>query len=186
VTEAGLFCQIAVMKRGIRWLLWACAVVILLVSVAWMFWVRHFHQYTPVEALLDLQAASRVGVSAQPVERFLELRYGPMSNPANREKAFLDFFNIGHIKGLNMLVKATASGQRQANIDAMAQWVAGYRATLTPVEKATLGAYLRSDAGRVTLQQAAAGYLREDVHFRASSAGVVKELLTTVAAVQNP
>ena len=158
--------------------------MIVLAALAVIWWVRQFHHYTPVEALHDLQAAARVGPTPWPVERFLQLRYGPMSNPDNRQKAFLDFFNIGHIKGLNMLVKATAPGQRQANIDAMGQWVADYRASLTPGEKATLGAYLHSDAGRAVLQQAAAGYLREDVHFRAGTAGVVRELLTTVATVR--
>ena len=175
-----------VMRTGIRRLLWACAVVIVLAGLGVICWVRQFHQYTPVEALRDLQAASRVGAAAKPVERFMQLRYGPMSNPANRQKAFLDFFNIGHIKGLNMLVKATAPGQRQANIDAMGQWVASYRTALTPEDKAALGAYFRSAAGRTTLQQAAAQYLQEDVHFRASSAGVVQELLTTVATVRKP
>jgi hypothetical protein len=161
-------------------------VLLVLAGLGWAWWVRQFHHYTPAEALQDIKAASRVGYTSQPVERFMLLRYGPMSNPANRQKAYLDFFNIGHIKGLNMLVKATAPDQRQANIDAMAQWVANYRATLTPDEKASLGAYFRSDAGRATLQQAAAGYLAEDVHFRAGTAGVVRELLTTEAQVRNP
>jgi hypothetical protein len=186
VTTPRLVCQIGRVKSGIRRGLWACAVVIVLAGVAWRFWVRQFHEYTPVEALRDLQAAARVGPSARPVERFLQLRYGPMSNPANRQKAFLDFFNIGHIKGLNILVSRTAPGQRQANIDAMGQWVANYRSRLTPEDKAALGAYLRSDAGHATLRQAAEQYLREDVHFRARTAGVVQELLTTVATVRNP
>jgi hypothetical protein len=109
-----------------------------------------------------------------------------MSNIANRQKAFLDFFNIGHIKGLNILVSQTDPSQRQPNINAMAQWVADYRATLTPDERAALSAYLRSDAGHATLQQAAAQYLREDVHFRASTANVVQELMTTVSTVRKP
>jgi hypothetical protein len=167
-------------------LLWACAIMIVLGALAVTFWVRQFPRYTPVEAVLDLQAAARVGPAPRPVERFLELRYGPMSNPANRQKAFLDFFNIGHIKGLDMLVSRMDPAHRQPNISAMAEWVANYRATLTPREKAALGAYLRSDVGHATLQQAAAQYLRQDVHFRASTGPVVRELMTTVATVQGP
>jgi hypothetical protein len=174
------------MKRGIRRLLWVCAAVIVLAGLAWVLWVRQFHEYTPVEALHDLQAASRVGPAPRPVERFLELRYGSMAEPANRQKAFLDFFNIGHIKGLNMLVSRIHPADRQAHIDAMAQWVVEYRSSLTPEEKATLGAYLRSDVGHATIHQAAAEYIREDVHFRAATANVVRELLTTVAAAQKP
>jgi hypothetical protein len=172
------------MKRGIRRLLWVCAAVILVAGLGVMLWVRQFHEYTPAEALRDLQAASRVGPAAKPVERFMQLRYGPMTNPANRQKAFLDFFNMGHIKGLNMLVERTHPSQRQANIDAMAQWVANYRATLTPGEQAALGAYVHSDAGRATIRQATAEYMREDSHFRANTAGVVQELLTTLASVR--
>ena len=186
MTSAEGVCQIGVMKRGVRILLWACAVVIVLAGLVWRLWVRQFHEYTPVEALRDLEAASRVGPAPRPVERFMELRYGPMTEAANRQKAFLDFFNIGHIKGLNFLVAHIEPEHRQADIDAMAEWVANYRATLTPEEKAALGTYLRSDAGHSTIHQAAAEYIREDVHFRASTAGVVRELLTTVAAAQKP
>lgn len=186
VTSAREVCQIGVMKRGVRILLWVCAVVALLAGLAWKLWVRQFHEYTPVEALQDLKAASQVGPAPRPVERFMELRYGPMSDPNNRQRAFLDFFNIGHIKGLNFLVAHIEPERRQANIDAMEEWVVNYRATLTPEEKSALGAYLGSDAGHSTIHQAAAEYMREDVHFRAATAGVVRELLTTVAAAQKP
>jgi hypothetical protein len=77
-----------------------------------------------MEALHNLQAAARVGPAAQPIERFMRLRYGPMANPANRQQAFLDFFNIGHIKGLTILVSHDDPAHRQPNIDAMAKWVA--------------------------------------------------------------
>ena len=176
--------SVAVMTSGIRKVFWVFGLVIVLAALATAFWVRQFHQYTPVEAIRDIQAAARVGPGPQPVERFMRLRYGPMSNPANRQKAFLDFFNIGHIKGLNILVSQTHLSQRQPNIDAMAQWVADYRTTLTPDEKAALSAYLSSNAGQATLKQAAAEYMREDVHFRASTANVVQELMTTVATVR--
>ena len=169
-----------------RKVLCAGAVVIALIALAVTFWIRQFHHYTPVEVLRDLQAAARVGPAPRPVERFLELRYGPLTDPANRQKAFLDFFNIGHIKGLRLLVSRTPSEQRQANINAMAQWVADYRTTMTSEEKAALGAYVRSPAGNATLQQATAQYLQQDVRFRASTAPVIQELMTTLATVRKP
>ena len=55
---------------------------------------------------------------------------------------------------------------------------------MTPDEKAALGAYVRSDGGRATLHQATAQYLQQDVQFRASTAPVIQELMTTVATVR--
>ena len=169
-----------------RKVLWACAVVIALIALGVTFWTRRFHNYTPIEALRDLQAAAQVKNAPRPVERFLELRYGPLTEPANRQKAFLDFFNVGHIIGLNILASRLPSDKRQSNTTAMAQWVANYRTTMTPAEKAALAAYVTSPAGRATLQQATAKYLREDVRFRANGARVTEELMTTLAAVQKP
>ena len=93
-----------------------CAVGIVLIALGVTFWTRRFHNYTPIEALHDLQAAAQVKNAPRPVERFLELRYGPLTEPANRQKAFLDFFNVGHIKGLNMLPIAACSHPRPSVI----------------------------------------------------------------------
>jgi hypothetical protein len=158
--------------------------VIVLTAVGAKLWTRHFHRYTPVEALQDLRAAAQVRDAPRPVERFLELRYGPLTDPENRQRAFLDFFNIGHIKGLHFLASRMGNEQMQASTAAMAQWVASYRTTMTADERASLGAYVRSEAGRATIQQAAAQYLQQDVRFRASTASVIQELMTTVATVR--
>lgn len=174
------------MKSRTRKFLYAGAAAIALIAAGATFWTRQFHSYTPIEALEDLQAAAQVKNAPQPVERFLELRYGPLTDPANRQRAFLDFFNIGHIKGLNILVSRMPSDRRQSNIAAMAQWVADYRATMTPGEKAALGAYVNSPVGRATLQQATAQYLQQDVRYRATTASVIQELMTTLATVQKP
>ena len=163
-----------------------CAAGIVLIALGTTLWIRRFHHYTPVEALQDLRAAAQVGHAPRPVERFLELRYGPLTDPANRQRAFLDFFNVGHIKGLQILASAMGSEQRKASTAAMAQWVADYRATLTPQEKQALGAYVRSDSGRATLQQATAQYLEQDARFRAGTASVIQELMTTLATVNKP
>jgi hypothetical protein len=174
------------MKSTTRGFLWAGATVVVLIAVAAVFWTRRFHNYTPIEALQDLQAAAQVRNASQPVERFLELRYGPLTDPANRQRAFLDFFNVGHIKGLNILVSRMPSERKQANITAMAQWVANYRATMTPAERAALGSYVTSPVGRATLQHATAQYLQQDVRYRAATASVIQELMTTLATVQKP
>lgn len=151
-----------------------------------IWWVRRFQDYTPVEALQDLQAAAKVRNAPQPVERFLELRYGPLTEPANRQKAFLDFFNVGHIKGLQMLTSRMGEQRRQASISAMARWVSSYRESMTSAEREALGRYIRSEGGMQTLQRATAQYLRQDVHFRAATAPVIGELMTTLAAAQKP
>jgi len=175
------------MKRRTRYLLWAGAAVIIVIAVGTTLWIRRFHHYTPVEALQDVRAALQVKDEPQPVERFLELRYGPLTDPSNRQRAFLDFFNIGHIKGLSFITSHMESEKRQACTTAMAQWIADYRATMTPDERAALGAYVRSDAGRATVRQATVQYLvQEDVHFRASTAPVIQELMTTLATVRKP
>jgi hypothetical protein len=174
------------MNSRTRKVLWACATVLVLIALGVTFWIRRFHHYTPVEALRDLRAAAQVKDAPQPVERFLELRYGPLTDPANRQRAFLDFFNIGHIKGLSFLASRMEIEKRQACTAAMAQWVADYRITMTPDERAALGAYARSDVGRATVQQATVQYMQQDVHFRASTAPVIQELMTTLATVRKP
>src|ERR1039458_2368522 len=112
------------MKSRTSKVLWACATVLVLIALGVTFWIRRFHHYTPVEAMQDVRAAIQAKYAPQPVERFLELRYGPLTDPANRQRAFLDFFNIGHIKGLHYLAGSMGSEQRQASTAAMAQWVA--------------------------------------------------------------
>jgi hypothetical protein len=174
------------MKRRTKLLLWASAVVIVLAAVATVLWTRRFHQFTPLEAVQDLQAAAKARYSPKPVEKYLEERYGPMNEPSNRQKAFLDFFNIGHIEGLYIIVSHMPGGRKEKSINAMADWVAGYRRAMSADEKAALNNYLRSDAGRSTLQRAASEYLQKDVHFRAATAPVIQELMTTVSTVQQP
>jgi hypothetical protein len=167
-------------------LLWVCVAGVVVIALGVTFWIRHFPNYTPVEALHDLQAAAQVKDAPRPVERFLELRYGSLTEPANRQAAFLDFFNVGHIKGLNLLARRLPIEQRQSNVTAMAQWVANYRATMTPEEKAALRAYVTSFAGHAMLQRATAQYLQQDVRFRATGARVTEELMTTLATLQKP
>jgi hypothetical protein len=174
------------LTRGTRIIVWVGVVGVTVLTLAVVLWIRTFHRYTPMEVVQDIRAGLAARHAPQPVERFLELRYGPLTEPANRQKAFLDFFNVGHIEGLQILVIHMRDGERQTNIAAMARWVAGYRRTMSPKEKQALNARLSTADGRRMLQQATAQYLRQDVHYRAATAGVITELMTTVVAVQKP
>ncbi len=169
-----------------RIIVWVGVVGVAVLTLGAVLWIRTFHRYTPLEVVQDIRAGLAARHAPQPVERFLELRYGSLTQPANRQKAFLDFFNVGHIEGLQIIVAHMQDGERQTNTAAMARWVAEYRRTMSPEEKQALNARLSTADGRRMLQQATAQYLRQDVHYRAATAGVITELMTTVVAVQNP
>ena len=174
-------------KTGrIKKLLWMGAGGLAAGVLAVTFWVWRAYHYTPVEAVQDVRAALAVRNDPQPVKRFMELRYGPQTEPANRQKAFVDFFNVGHIEGLHLLVQRMPASRRESSINGMAQWVAEYRQTMSAEEKAALKAYFQSDAGRATLQHATGKYLNHDIHYRAATAPVIAELMATLAQVQKP
>ena len=174
------------MQRRTKKIIWVGTIGLLLIALGTGLWVRHFHRYTPVEAVKDLRAAAAVRNAPQPVERFLELRYGSQTEPQNRQAAFLDFFNVGHIQGLQLITSHMPPGQRQTNIAAMAQWIAEYRKSMTPAEKEALRAHLCSEAGHARIQKATAQYLGQDVRYRAATAPVITELMTTLTTVQQP
>ncbi len=173
-------------KRRNQMLLWTGATALVVAALGTALWIHQFRHYTPAEAVQDVQAAMAARNAPKPLEKFLELRYGTLTDPANRQKAFLDFFNVGHIKGLNFLVTHMPPAKQQANIKATAEWIANYRQTMTPAEKQSLANYLRTDEARVTLQQATSQYLSHDVRYRSASAPVITELLTTLVEVQKP
>lgn len=172
--------------RRTKVILWTGAVGLALVALGVTWWFRSFQSYTPAEVVQDLRAGVAARNAPKPVERFLELRYGPLTEATNRQKAFLDFFNVGHIQGMHLMVSRMPESRRQANINAMARWIEDYRRSLSPEEKHGLSAYLRSDAGRVALQQATAQYLSHDVRYRSATAPVIAELMATLAEVQQP
>jgi len=173
-------------KRKTKIIRWGVVGAVLVLALGVALWMHRFHRYTPMEVAQDIRAGIAARHAPQPVERFLELRYGALTEPANRQKAFLDFFNVGHIEGLQFIARRMQGAERQTNIAAMARWVAEYRRTLSEGEKQALSARLSTEAGRRMLQQAAAQYMKQDVHYRAASAGVITELMTTVSAVQKP
>lgn len=167
-------------------ILWVGISGLVLAALGTALWIRHFRRYTPAEVMQDVRAGIAARNDPRPVERFLELRYGPLTDPANRQKAFLDFFNVGHIQGLQLLVSHMPASKRQARTEVMAQWIAEYRNTMSPEEKESLNTYLHTEPARKTLQQATSQYLSQDVHYRAASLPVIEELMATLAAVQKP
>ena len=171
-------------SRRLKFMVWAAIVIVLALLAGGLFWRRHFHHYTPLDAMRDLQAASQVGHTPHPVERFLELRYGPQTDPANRETAIRDFFNSGHIEGLYRIIGTRTDPHAKALVAETAQIVATYRQMMQPADKAELGAYFRSEAGRQQLREATDAYQSKDVRFRAVTTPVIQELMTTLTAVQ--
>lgn len=161
--------------------------VLLLLGIAGFVYVRVFHRYPPAELMQDIRAGIAAREIKDPDERFkkyLEQRYGPMSDAANRQKAFLDFFNAEHIRALQFMVKHSPTNQRQANIQASADWIAKYRTTMTPQERAVLSAQLQSETGKTMLRKATAQYNEQDVYYRGNTAPVISQLLTTIHEIQ--
>ncbi len=135
----------------------------------------------------------RAGLAARSIQdpdarlnKYLEGRYGPMSDPANRQKVFLGYFDVEHIKAMQLLVKHSPEAQRPANIQAAARWVGNYRQSLTPQDRAALRAQLTSPAGVEMLRRATAQYNSQDVQYRGQTAPVISELLKTIGSLQKP
>ena len=178
------------MKRRItRILLWIGAAALVLVVAGAVLWYRTFGHYPPKEIMKDVRAGLAARYVPEPkarVETFLEARYGPLTDPANRQTAFLGFFDVDHINGLTFIVSHTPAPQKQANTQAMADWIANYRATMLPEERAALQSRLNSASGQALLQRATAQYQRQDVYFRAAQKPVIAELMTTLAELRKP
>lgn len=120
------------------------------------------------------------------LKKYLEGRYGPLSEPANRQQAFLDFFNTDHIKALQLLVRHSPESQRQSNILAMARWVESYRNGMTPQERADLKTRLQGPEAAAMLKRATTQYNSQDVAYRGATAPVISQLLQTISSVQKP
>ena len=162
-------------------------VTLLVLVVAGAYVVHRIHQLPP-ELMQDIRAGIAARDITDPNERFakfLEGRYGPQNDPANQRNAFLGFFDADHIKSMQLLVQHSPKNQRQANIDAAAQWVQQYRENLTPQQRADLSARMLSSEGRATMKQATALYNSQDVHYRDQSQAVVSQLLNTIASLKS-
>jgi hypothetical protein len=174
-------------SRSVFWRL--AAITSLVLVVGGMIVVHHVRQRLPAGFMKDIRAgvgARKIPDADERFRKYLELRYGSLSDPANRKKAFLDFFNVEHVKSLQFLVKHTPDNLRQANIDASARWLAQYRESLTPAEREELGAELASPDGRSMLRAATAQYNSQDVQYRGQTVPVISQLLTTIASLPKP
>ena len=168
-----------------RGLIVGSAVLVLAGVALWLRVGRHI----PREMLPDIRAGLAARHIRDPEERlnkYLEVRYGPLEDPANREKVFLDFFNVDHIKALQLMVRHSPPAQRQDSIRAMSLWIEGYQASLTPEDRQRLKDRFSTDQGRVMLRRATAQYNSQSVEYRGQTAIVISQLLKTIQSVQNP
>ena len=180
---------LAVRLRGKR-LWWRVAWVGLglLVIVAMVF-LHRARERIPSGLMNDVRAGLAALNVRDPDERlakYLELHYGRMSDPVNRRRVFLDFFDRDRIQALEWLVRHTPSDQRQVDILAMAKWIEQYRLSLTPDERAALQAVVHTPEGSLMLQRATAQYNNQDVYYRSQTAPVISQLLKTVGQLQAP
>ncbi len=176
-------------RRAVKIFVWLGLGLLVLCGLATVFWLRTFHHYQPKELIKDIHAGLAARQVREPdarIEAFLQARYGPLTDPVNRQKAFLDFFNVDHIKGLNFIVEHTPRNQKQANTQAMAQWIASYRSAMSQEERSALRARINSGTGQALLRQATAQFQSQDVYYRAAQQAVVRELMMTLADLRKP
>ena len=120
------------------------------------------------------------------VMRFLDVRYGPMTEATNRQAAFKDFFNLAHIEGLYLMTGNRRGPLEKKFSSSIAQTIVEYRRIMLPEEKEALRDYFRTEAGRAQVRKATACYLSKDVRFRDVSTPVIQELLTTLTTLEQP
>ncbi len=176
-------------KRTKILILGAGLVVIALIGIGSALWVRTFHHYSPREFLKDVRAglaARNIQPPKARVEAFLTARYGPLTDPANRQRAFLDLFNVDHTKALDFIAGHGPANQQQADTQAMADWIAQYRKTMSAEERAALRARINSASGQSMLQRSTAHYLAQEESVRNAQKPVMMELTATLTSLWKP
>lgn len=174
-----------VMKRKL--LVLGIGLVLVALAGTGLIWLAVVRPRVPPGLLKDIQAGLPARHLQDPDARllkYLENRYGSMSDPTNREAVFVDFFNVERIKALQFLVAHSPREHRQANVDAMARWVEAYRESLTAEERMALASRFRTPEGQALLRRATAQYNSQDVRYRGSTAGVISQLLRTLNEVE--
>lgn len=157
---------------------------LLLVALAGGAWVWKTRAPLLREVALDLKAGAGARGAEKQYERFLELRYGSMTNPENRQKVFLGFFDTNHLEGMYRLVKFMKPNERTNNIAATADWLASYRENMTSAERDQLISWMKSPEGLKEIQRASAIYRSRDIGYRSSTEPVIRELMTTLAELR--
>ena len=163
--------------------------VLALVGAGSVVWTRTFGHYSPWEVFKDVRAGLAAKNIPQPKERvetFLTVRYGPLTEPANRQRAFLDLFNVEHTRALDFISGHSPSSQKEADTQAMADWIAHYRKTMSKEERAALRACINSEAGRNMLKRSTADYMAHEESIRKAQKPVMTELTTTLTSLWMP
>jgi hypothetical protein len=176
-------------KRTKIIILGAGIVVVALVGAGNVLWTRTFHHYSPRELLKDVRAGLAARDIQEPkvrVETFLTARYGPLTEPANRQSAFLDLFNVDHTKALDLIAGHGPASQQQADTQAMAEWIAQYRKTMSAEERAALRARINSESGQSMLKRSTAHYLAQEESVRNAQKPVMMELTATLTSLWKP
>ena len=165
------------------------ALGMVLIAAGSALWVRTFHHYSPREFLKDVRAGLAARNIPQPkarVEAFLTTRYGPLTEPANRQRAFLDLFNVDHTKALDLIAGHGPANQQQADTQAMAEWIAQYRKTMLAEEWAALRARINSASGQSMLQRSTAHFMAQEESVRNAQKPVMMELTATLTSLWKP
>jgi len=177
-------------KRISNFIFWTSVLVVAFFGVENWLWSRYLTQaFKTAEAGVSRRTGPRAEAEARAQADagfawWLASQFGSLEVPANREKALLSFLDRKRIKVYFLLSGASSAQQNRRDAETTARWIAKYRATMTPEERADLRARLNSDAGRAMLQQANAEFQSLDVSFRGGVTPAVAELLTTVAELQ--
>ena len=167
----------------------ASALGVALIATGSALWVRTFHHYSPREFLKDVRAGLAARNIQQPkarVEAFLTTRYGPLTEPANRQRAFLDLFNVDHTVALDFIAGHGPAGQQQADTQAMAEWIARYRKTMSAEERAALRTRINSASGQSMLKQSTAHFMAQEESVRNAQKPVMMELTATLTSLWKP
>jgi len=176
-------------SRTTKIILGIVLVALALIGTGTALWIRTFHHYSPWEVLKDVRAGLAARDIQQPkarVEAFLTARYGPLTESANRQHAFLDLFNVDHVKALDLIAGHSPASQQQADTQGMAEWIAQYRKTMTVEERAALRACINSKSGQSMLRQSTAHYMAQEESVRKAQKPVMTELTTTLTSLWMP
>ena len=167
----------------------ASVIGVALIAGGSVLWGRTFQHYSPREFLKDVRAglaARDIQPAKARVEAFLTARYGPLTEPANRQRAFLDLFNVDHTKALDFIAGRSPASQKQADTQAMAEWIAQYRKTMSAEERAALRTIVNSESGKSMLQRSTAHYMAQEESVRNAQKAVMMEITATLTSLWKP
>jgi hypothetical protein len=171
-------------KSAMPILLWVAAIAAVLTGAGRLYWLRTFDQYPLRELISDVRAGLATRGISEPEARmtaFLAARYGPLTEAANRQRAFLAFYDVEHTKALDIIASRGSASQKQADTQALGHWIAQYRKTMSPEERAALRTYLKSEAGSALLQRSTTNFLAQPEPVRQAQRPIMVELTTTAA-----